>query len=155
MRIPSRNQAGDTIVEVIIAVAVVSLLLTGAFIVTNRNMQAVRDSEEHAEALQLLQGQVELLRSAAANSGGLPSGLSTPFCLTSSAFYQPAANNTHCTLDPSGNGVLGGRYQVAISSPTSTPNVGTTTTFNLTTTWDALGGGTDKVFLSYKVEVTP
>jgi len=151
MHIPTRHQAGDTIVEVMIAVAVVSTLLAGAFIVTNRNTQAVRDSEEHAQALQLLQGQVELLRHAAGISytsspKPLPASLSTGFCLDTTAYYQPAATQAQCLLD--------NLYRVTISSPTSAPNVGTTT-FNLTATWSALGGGSDEVFLSYKVAVTP
>lgn len=142
-----KNQAGDTIVEVIIAVMIVATILAGAFSVTNRSARAVRDSEEHAQALQYLQGQVELLRNAAATRSALPSSLSTGFCLSASAFYQPASGNGSCHL--------GGLYDVSISSPTSSPNVGSTTTFDLVATWGALGGGTDTVYLSYKVEVAP
>jgi type II secretory pathway pseudopilin PulG len=144
-RIRRDGQRGDTIVEVIIAVAIVSAILAGAFVVTNQSARAVRDSEEHAQALQLLQGQVELLRSAAARPGTLPASLSTPFCLANGRAYQPAASDTHCTLNS--------LYQVSISSPVSAPTAGTTTTFNLVAAWPALGGGTDDVYLSYKVEV--
>lgn len=141
-----RRQAGDTIVEVIIAVAVISAILAGAFLVTTRSTHAIRDSEEHAQALQFLQGQVELLRTAAGRSGGLPSNLNTPFCLGTGAYYQPASGNTHC--------LLGSLYAVSISSPTSSPGSGTTT-FNLSASWASLSGGTATVYLAYKVAVTP
>lgn len=141
------QQAGDTIVEVIIAVSVVATILVGAFTVTNHSARAVRDSEEHAQALQFLQGQVELLRHAAAVRSSLPSSLSTPFCLSTTAYYQPASGNSNCTKSS--------LYDVSISSPTSSPAVGATTTFDLVASWPALGGGTDTVYLAYKVEVAP
>lgn len=141
-----RRQAGDTIVEVIIAVAVISAILAGAFMVTSRSTHAIRDSEEHAQALQFLQGQTELLRTAAGRSGGLPSNLTTPFCLGSAAYYQPAGGNAHC--------LAGSLYSLSVSSPTSSPGSGTTT-FQLAASWPSLSGGTATVYLAYKVVVTP
>ena len=143
----SRKQAGDTIVEVIIAIAVISTILSGAFLVTSRSSRAVRDSEEHAQALQYLQGQVELLRAAAGRSGGLPATLNTPFCLGANQYYQPASSSVQCTL--------GSFYKVVISSPSSSRAVNATTTFNLVASWPALSGNTDTVYLAYKVAVTP
>jgi prepilin-type N-terminal cleavage/methylation domain-containing protein len=143
----SFKQAGDTIIEVIIAIAVISTILSGAFLVTTHSTRAVRDSEEHAEALQYLQGQVELLRAAASHTGGLPSTINVPFCLSSGQYYQPAANSAQCTI--------GSFYSVSIVSPSSSPAVNATTTFKLTASWAALSGGTDTVYLAYKVVVTP
>ncbi|MGH7142364.1 MAG: type IV pilus modification PilV family protein [Candidatus Saccharimonadales bacterium] len=146
-RFLNRKQAGDTIVEVVIAIAVIATVLAGAFAVTSASQRGVRNSEEHSEALQLLQGQVELLRSAAAQTGFFSaiSSLSTPFCLTSSPLSFELATNDLCTQDT--------LYNLAISSPSVTPAVGTTTLFNLTATWNALEGGQNQVQLSYKVEV--
>jgi len=142
----TRSQAGDTIVEVIIAVAIVSSILAGAFVVTNSSSKAVRDSEEHTQALQYLQGQVELLRTDAAKSAGLPVSLSTAFCLDSSGYWP--AGNAKCFV---GNIP----FHLTITSPTSSPLPGTTTTFNLSATWPSIAGGNAAVGLSYKVEVTP
>lgn len=158
-----KHQAGDTIVEVIIAVAIIASILAGAFVVTNRSTRAVRDSEEHAQALQLLQGQVELLRYAASQPGWLTaprlSNISTPFCIDNTGIArQPASSQNQCLVSTQGVCTAATQavcYRVAISSANSTPNAGSTTTFNLTATWSALGGGTDKVYLSYNVEVTP
>lgn len=56
------SQAGDTIIEVLLAITIVSSVLAGAFVVVAENTRHIRDSEEHAQALQLLQGQVEAVR---------------------------------------------------------------------------------------------
>src|SRR5581483_5335658 len=141
-------QAGDTIVEVLIAVAVISMILAGAFVVTSRSTRAVRDSEEHAQALQYLQGQVELLRAAAGRAGALPATLTTPFCLdVAQTYYQPASSSPQCTL--------GTRYKVSITSPTAAPVTNGTTTFNLAATWPSVTGDTASVYLAYKVTVAP
>jgi Tfp pilus assembly protein PilV len=144
------HQAGDTIVEVIIAVLIVSMLLTGAFIVTNRSTQAVRDSQEHAEALQALQGQLELVRAAAA-AKQLPGALTIPFCLDSSLASFPA-NSVSCT---GAGGPPGYQLSIVCSTAAGTDGCpapsGKTSTFDLVTTWSSVSGGTDKVYLSYKV----
>ena len=145
MNILRSSQGGDTIVEVIIAVSVVALLLTAAFVTTNRSTQTVRDAEEHTEALQLLQGQVELLRHAAANSGGVPSDstLTSGFCLDASTSY--AYTNPACMAN--------GLYRLKIIEDTTAP--GPTKAFDLTATWPSLAGPNDVVNLAYKVVVTP
>jgi type II secretory pathway pseudopilin PulG len=149
------RQRGDTIVEVIIAVAVISAILAGAFALTNRSSRAVRDAEEHAQALQLLQGQVELLRYAASKTSLLPSDLSTPFCLSTSAYYQPASSNTQCKLNSSNiSGQSDSIYSVSIVK-SALASGGATTTFDLTASWPALGSGLDTVYLSYKVDLAP
>lgn len=155
-------QAGDTIVEVIIAVAIISSILAGAFVVTNRSTRAVRDSEEHAQALQALQGQVELLRYAASQPGALTTpklaNLTTPFCLDGAGIaHSPASTQSQCSLNSQGQPCSAGGlcYKVEISSAAAVPNVGSTTTFNLKATWPTLGGGTGDVYLSYNVEVAP
>lgn len=144
------HQAGDTIVEVIIAVLVVASLLTGAFVVTNRSTQAVRDSQEHAEALQALQGQLELLRATAA-AKKLPPALTSPFCLNSSLNNFPA-NSTSCT---GAGGPVGYQLSIVCSTASGTDGcpaaAGKTATFDLTATWSSVSGGTATVYLSYKV----
>ena len=147
----SQREAGDTIVEVIIAVVVIASLLIGAFVVTNRSAQAVRDSQEHAKVLGLLQAQVELLRIAAANQK-LPAALSQPFCFGSDlTVYQPPS--TSCA----GSSQFGTAVTYAIvCSPTSVgcPAASpATTTFNLKATWSGVTGVTEQVLLSYKVAV--
>lgn len=138
------SQAGDTIVEVIIAVSVVATILAGAFTVTTRSTRAVRDSEEHAEALQYLQQQVELLRAAASQSGTLSGSpyLTSGFCLDGSLNVNQAGKPA-CQV-----GTV--PYDVSIVAPSGI-NANGTTDFSFTATWPAIGGGTDTVNLAYRV----
>lgn len=62
------NSTGDTIVEVLIAIAVVSLVLAGAFTSTRRSANSTRTSQESGEALKLAESQVEQIKSAIDNN---------------------------------------------------------------------------------------
>ena len=55
-----RRQTGDTIVEVLICIAVISTVLTGAFIVVSKSNRAIQNSAEHAQAQQRLQGELKV-----------------------------------------------------------------------------------------------
>lgn len=61
------SECGDTIIEVLIAVGILSLALTSAFVLTRQNAAVVRDTQDRATVLQLLRSQAELLRSHAFN----------------------------------------------------------------------------------------
>jgi type II secretory pathway pseudopilin PulG len=74
------SQAGDTIIEVLICIGVVSLILGGAFVTTRNSQIGVRDSQEHAEALKLVESQIEQLRADAAGDGKIIA-FGTPFCM--------------------------------------------------------------------------
>jgi prepilin-type N-terminal cleavage/methylation domain-containing protein len=62
------NDRGDTIIEVLIAIAVVSLVLVTAYATSTRNVSVMQDTQEHSEALQLAQTQLEFLHNAAGAS---------------------------------------------------------------------------------------
>ena len=62
MRKRTDSQRGDTIVEVLISVAIASMMLASAYAITSRNMRTTRDTQEHSQALQIAQQQVERLR---------------------------------------------------------------------------------------------
>ncbi len=89
-RLLIHKQTGDTIVEVVIAIAVIAVVLTGAFVLTSRNLTSVRDSQEHSEALALLQSQVEQLRNAAAQAHKLTTYVSSDetFCFNASGSIE-------------------------------------------------------------------
>ena len=61
------GNAGDTIVEVLIAIAVVSLVLGGAFTSTRRSSNTTRTAQEQGEALKLAESQVEQIKIALDN----------------------------------------------------------------------------------------
>ena len=53
---------GDTIIEVLIAIAVISVVLVTAYVVTNKNTQSIQDTQERAQAQALVNAQIEALR---------------------------------------------------------------------------------------------
>lgn len=63
-----RRQAGDTIVEVMIAVAVSSAVLGSAYTITNKSLSNTRLAQEHSEAQKIAQSQLEQIRSIAVRS---------------------------------------------------------------------------------------
>ena len=79
----SRKHRGDTLVEVLMAILVLSTVLAGAYVTTSRSALGIRNSQENGEALKLLQGQLEQIRqnasALAAPVFSQPQG--TPFCL--------------------------------------------------------------------------
>jgi hypothetical protein len=63
-----KNQRGDTIMEVLIAVAVLSLILTVSLALANRNTQGNRQAQERGEATKHTESQIELLKTYLANT---------------------------------------------------------------------------------------
>lgn len=60
--IAGRWQSGDTIIEVLIAIAVVSGVLGTTYAIMNRNHMIVRTNQERTEASKLAQRQIEMLK---------------------------------------------------------------------------------------------
>lgn len=58
----STGERGDTIVEVLIAIAIVGLVLASAYATSNRSTLNIQDAQERSEALKLAQSQIELMR---------------------------------------------------------------------------------------------
>jgi type II secretory pathway pseudopilin PulG len=61
MRLESNNR-GDTIVEVLIAMAVASFVIGGAYVVVNKTLGNSQRAQEHSEALKFAEAQVEQLK---------------------------------------------------------------------------------------------
>lgn len=154
------SQKGDTLVEVLIAVVIVSSVLVGAFAVTQKNSASVRDSQERGEALQILQGQVEQVRSAAlkATSTSDPIFSTTPkyFCMDTATNQRvnspglatlPANSSDNYANYAAACKNLGEArlYNVAISYDASSG------VFNFVSRWDSATTGKDQVQLSYRI----
>lgn len=70
-------QRGDTIIEVLIALTVISAVLGGAYVTSNRSLKNIRKAQERGEALKITETQVERLRNAVSI---IPSPADTQFC---------------------------------------------------------------------------
>jgi type II secretory pathway pseudopilin PulG len=150
----SLSNTGDTIVEVLIAIAIVSSVLAGAFTVTQKSSQAVRSSQERAEMLQILQGQVELVRAIAVGDVGNTAdvfGGSGAFCIDAVAKTRlPYTGGS--TLPASDMSTVHAKCK----NIASLYNIGITYdglshTFTFVGWWDKLGGGMNTMRLTYKI----
>lgn len=95
------TERGDTVVEVLISIAVMSLILGGAFVTSNRSLQGTRDAEERSNALKMAETQVEQIKYLAASNPDVlfNNGMSS-FCLVGGVAV--AASAPQCTVDSTG-----------------------------------------------------
>ena len=142
---------GDTIVEVLVVLAVLGLALATSSAIANKGLQQSRNAQEHSEALGIIDSQVELLHAAIDNGVSLP-GAGTPFCMksdTGSVIPFPPSpdlntlNNTNypagCTPDP------GSFYYKSIVGD-GTGN------YEFKVLWDGIGSlGPQKETISYRI----
>ena len=128
------NQQGDTLVEVLIAIAIVSLILTTAYVISNRNVNSIQDNQERLQAQHLVAGQIENLRAAQ----GLPAG-DTCFAADGSP-----ANGASCVR--TGVAGSGATHNMSIQGPTA--NV-----YTVKAVWQGINGNqTNNVTMYYRLD---
>lgn len=125
-----REARGDTIVEVMIAIGVISLVLTAAYALTNRNTLRSQAVQEHSYGVKLVESEVELLR-ANGPLGGSDTCYGTDGSPTS---------GTSCNI------VNGGATYATSITATGQPNE-----YKVTAKWDSVLGGKDEVTMYYRV----
>jgi type II secretory pathway pseudopilin PulG len=62
------SQAGDTLIEAVIAISIIALLMFGAYSISNKAFQLGQSSKERTQAAKILESQAEGLRSIRDNS---------------------------------------------------------------------------------------
>jgi prepilin-type N-terminal cleavage/methylation domain-containing protein len=99
------HQRGDTLVEVLVCIAILSLILGGAFILTNRSLQSTRSAQERVNAVKLVEAQLERIKNLAndpATSDQIfGSGVPASYCLDQSGAVVDASNAA-CHMGPDG-----------------------------------------------------
>jgi prepilin-type N-terminal cleavage/methylation domain-containing protein len=112
------GQKGDTIIEVLIAMAVAASVLAVSYGTMNRNMLIIQDNQERTEASKLAQGQLEALRRVLV----LPA-VNTSFCIDSTGLIQtlPAGvPNASLAADDftkyTGQCTVNGLYRIVLTS---------------------------------------
>lgn len=97
------RERGDTIVEVLIAIAVLGSVLGSASIIVNKNVKTNLATQERAQAVKLAERQLELFRVAVATT---PNFLNTlpvgSFCMRLSG-TAVTVETTNCALNALGN----------------------------------------------------
>jgi type II secretory pathway pseudopilin PulG len=151
------NQTGDTIVEVLISIAVVSAVLGSAYAIVSRTVNNSQQVKEHSQALKVAEAQLERLRSAPNRARAFDASLANAFCMPSDLTATPPVNpgisltatsmSTNVgNYDPSckfADDQVNDRFLVAITRISDV--------FKVYVTWDGATGGQDSVSLSYKV----
>lgn len=129
-----RKQAGDTIVEVLIAIAIVSLVLVSGYALTARNNAASQEVQEQSNALKLVERQSEQLLAAKVAPTPLPGcfGASGNFVLASSSECSVNSNGESYTGTDAG-----AQYILSISQNAST--------YTINAQWVTINGQTANV----------
>lgn len=141
------RERGDTIVEVLIAIGVLSLILGGAYVMTSRSIQGARTAQERVEALKLVESQLEQIKNYAATDPDAIFGVAGDFCINGSGAVV-GAGGADCTFGADGN-----------SAPSAEPIYTLTVrrnseTFTVRNTWQNVGGGhQNAVQITYRVQL--
>lgn len=139
MSITSLTNKGDTIIEVLLAITVVSAVLGGAYVSANRSVNAGRQAQERAEATKYVEKQIESLKAVASSpSVNIYDGVPSQFCITG-ALLEVNATSPQCRQGTDS------RYQISVER--TGPN-----TFKIRNQWDRVGGGgTEQIEMFYRV----
>lgn len=154
------SNRGDTIVEVMIVLAVLGFAISISFATANRSLLNARQAQENSEATAYVQSQVEALQTMAALStattGIFDLTLTTPFCITDVTAALPYIEKTtlkNCDFETIPYSVL--IYPCdRLASLVDTPCAVKTDndTFIVRASWpDVFGGETDTVTMSYRI----
>lgn len=130
------NQGGDTIIEVIIALAVLAITIAGAYGIASRSLKAGRQAQERDEATKLAESQLENIK-AQAVAGNAALFSSSNFC------FNPGITTTDCRFN--------NLYDVSITSAAASSG-NNVYQFDVTVQWDSIThNGKDQVIMRYRV----
>lgn len=150
MQLRRLSERGDTIVEVLIAIAVAGAVIGGAYSLVNANTRNNLASQERSAAIKIAESQLEMLRVA----GSLP-GAGSKFCLYTSAsgevltetITEPLPSTTNagypanCTIN---YGAATDRYVAGVTA-------GSNNTYTVYVNWDSPNETRAQVSMGYKV----
>lgn len=144
---------GDTIVEVLIAIVVVSFVLSQAYNTANRSLRSSQGNQERSESLKFAEQQTEKLRGLASSNPSEVFNPSRPniFCVDNSSNTRvdfspnfPITADDVLELYPTECSNIGGRYFVSIERQSGG-------LFNIRSRWEGFGGISNEVRIAYKI----
>ncbi len=151
------GERGDTIVEVMIVLAVLGLSISIAYSTANKSLLEAREAQESSYAAELVASQVEQLRVLAGNSSSSPNNIyiTNAFCINSSGnvttgFTSNTQPITNFSAYPAGC-EFNNLYYISVVWSNSPED-----TFTVQAVWnDILGQGVDTSTLVYRVHKLP
>lgn len=151
------NNRGDTIIEVLLAIAVVSSVLGLTYSTMNRNLLTMRGNQERTEATRAAQDQLERLRSAWISNQAAVTGQSTNgFCINNANQVRPLSGGSP-TADPAVDSLADYATAGCASGTGSLYSMGirrdavNTKTYRVFVRWPSLNGGISEVSTVYKL----
>ena len=129
--ITSKSQAGDTIIEVLIAMAILALVMVGAYVSSSRSLRNGTDAANRQQALALAEQQAEFIKNL--NSGG--------------SVYVPPSGNFY--VDNSGNAQKGSGTLLTLYTITDTYSGGL---YTITANWQDTGSTVSQLQIFYKAD---
>jgi Tfp pilus assembly protein PilV len=124
-------QDGDTIIEVMISIAVLSTVFISCYSIINKSVQNIQKAKNHAQAIQIVQSQVEDFRAYVATNS-VPNPLAC-FYISGGALTYKAAS---CYLNSSGAVVTASQTPNFLVNITNTHAPGSfPKTYIFTATW--------------------
>jgi type II secretory pathway pseudopilin PulG len=98
-----KSNAGDTIVEVLLSIAIVGSVIAGAYALASRSLAEGVSASEHSQAIKLAEAQIEALKSRQRDALTQTKYWDDNFKITTNPI--PAAKNNFC-LDTRANAML-------------------------------------------------
>lgn len=152
-----RNNRGDTIVEVMIAMAVTTAVLGAAYGAVNRATASIGLAQERSQALGIATAQVDSIKAIAGGDNAAPLYANASYrCINDTgaivtqtsvrAVDVPGTSDSRYDSNCKGIGAIG--YRVAFNytaAPDGAPGV-----FKVTVAWPGRTGNNDNVTLTYK-----
>lgn len=144
-------QRGDTIVEVLIAVAVVSSVLAISYSIMNSNLLILRNNQERTEASKIAQAQIEQLKTAwqTTDPSAFPgiNGDGRAFCMAPGVTYgfSSGAPGTNAPLAGFPAACVDSFYHTGITYDSGQDR------FLVRVQWDSISNGRSEVIMGYRV----
>jgi prepilin-type N-terminal cleavage/methylation domain-containing protein len=150
---------GDTIVEVMIVLAVLGLAISISYATANRSLKSARQAQENSEATAYVQSQIESLKKLStetAASGGYLYNRATPFCVLSLSAVPPIEpSSANCVFGKNNLYKILIYYCDKVSPVNTTPCISTShdDLFIVQAKWPNISGdgSDDSVTMSYRV----
>lgn len=162
MKNPSKlNSRGDSIIEVLIVIAILMIIISGGYTIATRSLNGIRASQERSEATKIAEGQIEAINQRFKEINTLADLQNTVrrgyFIGYRNGWAPPGSPDTFCVNSINGRGVASTDPVCTVSS---LYKIGITTdkteiefkggakkyqlTYTVTVSWDKVGGGAEQ-----------
>ena len=140
------KQAGDTIIEVLLAMSVIGMVLGVAFGIANRSVRIGQEAQERTEALKIAESQLEIFKNEYPLNQGIQSRYEDrPFCLDNKDSIVKVIESSDALCRGINGSGLPGLYNVSIIPPSSNTTTDPSRAYEIKVSWQRLGGASNSI----------